>query len=135
MQKHNSISTRKHLLLTHFQWFLAQAQIRKVPIINTILDVSMKVNFTWARPFWFLRAGAGGLSRPAGKKHAVSQNIFVHFTWNFLHILCWQYGISLDKKNWQMSLLSSIDEVIMKVMCWCFLSFLGIDAFFVTNGI
>ena len=40
----------------------------------------------------------GRPSRPTVKKHAVSQTIFVHFTWNFVHILYWQYGISLDKK-------------------------------------
>ena len=39
MQKNNSISTRKHLLLTHFQKLLAQAHIRIVHVINTILDV------------------------------------------------------------------------------------------------
>ena len=46
MQKHNSINIRKHLLLTHFQYLLAQVHIRIVPIINTILDVSMKLNAT-----------------------------------------------------------------------------------------
>ena len=30
-------------------------------------------------------------------------------------------------KNWQMSFFSSFDDVIMKVMCWHFLSFLVID--------
>ena len=45
-------------------------------------------------------------SRPAVKKHAVPQKIFVHFTWNLVElywqlywqILYWQYGMSLDKK-------------------------------------
>ena len=45
-----------------------------------------------------LRAGGVGLVGRWWKKHAVSQNIFVHFTWNFVHIPYWQYGISLDKK-------------------------------------
>ena len=38
MPKHNSISTQKHLLLTHFQQLLAQAHIRIDPVINMILD-------------------------------------------------------------------------------------------------
>ena len=45
--------------------------------------------------FWKSQVGA---SRPAVKKHAVSQKAFVHFTRNFAHILSWQYEISLDKK-------------------------------------
>ena len=35
---------------------------------------------------------------PTVEKHAVSQKMFVHFTQKFVHILYWQYGISLDKK-------------------------------------
>ena len=34
-----------------------------------------------------------------------------------------------------MSLLSSFDDVIMKVMCWRFLSFLGIDVFLLVNWV
>ena len=40
----------------------------------------------------------GGKKKPTMKKHAVSQKIFVHFTWNFVHMLYWQYGISMDKE-------------------------------------
>ena len=48
--------------------------------------------------FQNLRAGKRGSRRPAVKKYAASQKIFVHFAWNFVHVLYWQYGISLDKK-------------------------------------
>ena len=54
-------------------------------------------NPSWDWLFWKSQ-GWGEPSRPAVKKHAVSQKIFVYFTLNFVHILYWQYGISLDKK-------------------------------------
>ena len=53
------------------------------------------------------------------------KNIYLRTFLSILHeilYLYWQYGIYLDKKNWQMSLLWSFDDVIMKVMCWQFLS-------------
>ena len=50
----------------------------------------------WA--FLKIWRGAGWASKLAVKKHAVSQKLFVHFTWNFVHVLYWQHGISLDKK-------------------------------------
>ena len=46
----------------------------------------------------FLENLRGGTTRPLMKEHAISQKVFVSFTWNFVHILFWQYGISLDKK-------------------------------------
>ena len=57
-----------------------------------------------------LRGLRGGPSRPVVKKHAVSQNVFVHFTWNFVHILYWQYGISLEKK---------LTNVTFVIIWWC----------------
>ena len=95
-----------------------------------------KVNPTWAGPFWkYQGCGRGRLVGLRWKKHAVVQNIFVHFAWNFVHILYWQCGISLDKKIWQMSLLSSFDDVIMKVNCWRLVSFLGINVFLLVNWV
>ena len=38
-------------------------------------------------------------------------------------------------KNWQMSLLPSFDDVIIKVMCWSFLRYLGIDVFIFVNWV
>ena len=112
-------------------FFLKSYTSWNVPIIL----LGKAFNPIWAGLFWKSQ-GCRGPSRPAVKKHAVFQKLFIHFTWNFVHILYWQYEISLEKKNWQMSLLSSFDDVIMKVMCWRFLSFLGIDVFLlVTNGI
>ena len=79
--------------------------------------------------------GGGCASRPALKKHAVSQKIFVHFTWNFVHILFWQYGISLDKK---------LTNVTFIIIWWrhheshvltFFKVFLGINVFLLVNWV
>ena len=108
--------------------------MRIVPIINTIVDVSMKRNPTWAGLFWKSQDW-GSLVGPWWKKHAVSQRTFVDFTW-ILYIYCIDNTEQVFIKKLTISPLLSTDDVIMKVMCWRFLSFLGIDVFlFVTNGI
>ena len=40
-----------------------------------------------------------------------------------------EYVLIKRKKNRQMSLMSSFDGVILKVICWYLLSFVGIDVF------
>ena len=57
-------------------------------------------NSTWAGLSWKSQdlGRGGGLVGRRWIKHAVSQKIFAHFTWSFLHILYWQHGISVDKK-------------------------------------
>ena len=44
-----------------------------------------------------LRAG-GGLVAPRWKNILCLRKFFIHFTWNFVHMLHWQYELSLDKK-------------------------------------
>ena len=89
-------------------WFVNAVVFKEIrnSSFSTLLFEEFCLTLSGLGFFENLRVGRGP-SRPAVKKHAVSQKIFVHFTWNFVHILYWQYGISLDKKNWQMSLLSS----------------------------
>ena len=59
--------------------------------LSLLTNLIFRLNPTWARFF-------GKSSRTVLKKHAVSQKVFVHFTWYFVHILYWQYGKIFDKK-------------------------------------
>ena len=81
-----SIRARLNVLITH--WDKIYIMIR----YNAKKTGVSWVNHIWAGLFW-KSPGWGETSRPALKKHAVSQKIFVHFTRNFVHILYWQYGI------------------------------------------
>ena len=93
--------------------------------------------FFWKSHFWWIGGLVGlgvGASRTAVKKHASSQKMFVHFTWSFVHILYWQYGISLDKK---------IDKCHFAILWWrhheshvlTFSKILGIDVFLLVQWV
>ena len=125
------VSCLNTIVLIHIPWFLVVD-----PILCWNYLSLPGLGFFENLIAFFLWGGVGwGASRLAGKKHAVFQKVFVHFTWNFVHILYWQYGISLDKKIEMCHFCHHLMTSSWKSCVDIFLSFLVIDVFLLVDSV
>ena len=134
---HNSGKSRRwqrvigtsYWIITISNWVNVKfLQSHQDKIKNSLQLVKSQFNPTWD--------GAWGGGGARGEKTCCISENFCLFYMKFCTYAVLTIWNKSREKNWQISLLSSFDDIIMKVMCWRFLRFLGIDVFLlVTNGI